>query len=127
MSTVEKEEQPPLEAVYGLYCHETKKWYIGASSNVLRRIREHLGALRRGNHQSIREDARKGYTFSVQILEVIEPLPEAEVKWDSYRRLEIREAWWIAKKNSLRNGYNRGRPATYAQIGAGWKQKLDGG
>lgn len=120
MATLEQPEQPTLTAVYGLYCHETKKWYIGASGNVVRRIREHMKALRRGYHSSIKEDSKKGYAFSVQILEVVERRPE-ETDWDHYVRLVVREAWWIKKKDSLLNGYNNAPPATYARIGAGWK------
>lgn len=49
--------------VYGILCLQNRKWYIGSSENVPRRIAEHRNQLRRNDHYQ---------------------LPRLQVDWNTY-------------------------------------------
>lgn len=75
--------------------------YVGQSTNVESRLREHFSLLRRGAHNNLhleRAWAKYGEeAFSARILEVVE---------DS-ALLTPREQYWIEHFDAFRNGYNR--------------------
>jgi len=82
--------------VYGIHCLGTGKWYVGASANVFRRLKQHFYEMH--YFGALFEDAQR---FGVQsmkagVLEYVDDLP----------RLPEAEAYWIKKLDSLVNGYN---------------------
>ena len=86
--------------VYGIYCSETKKWYIGASTNIKYRIRAHKSDLKckfwkckKGLHQDV---DKYGFTcIQFVILEQCEK-----------QQLIEKEKYWIEYFDSINNGYN---------------------
>lgn len=89
----------PICGIYGLLCKPTGKWYVGQSKNIWNRIRS---AYELGNckGQAKIHSAIKKYgfdEFDVYVLEESSP-----VDWI----LDYREMLWIAKLDSVQNGYN---------------------
>jgi group I intron endonuclease len=89
-----------MTGVYGIYCSETKKWYVGASSNIKYRIRALKSELRcefwtskKGLHQDVHKYGFYSITFI--ILE----------KCDLCELVE-KEQYWINELDSINNGYN---------------------
>lgn len=92
---------PPLiykdSGVYALGCDATGKTYIGCSKNMMKRLRVHVGRLRKGQHSNRKlqnlwtKYGEDRFTFSV--LEYTENMYE-------------REKHWISRFDSERRGLN---------------------
>lgn len=100
-------------AVYGIYCKKTGKWYVGASKEPQRRIKDHFYSLRNdarmyrhygekynfgyrgemGRDYSIHGDG----AFTHKILQSV----------DNICDLGRAELYWIDLLDSRRNGYNK--------------------
>lgn len=111
-----------MTGIYGLRNKENGKWYVGQAVDIEKRWREHRKPSRQYRSAGIklqRAFAKHGYDgFEWTILEECD---EAQ--------LDSREQYWIAEKDSFKNGYNMtlgggGRrgytltPETRAKIGA---------
>lgn len=86
-----------FSGVYGLYCQTTKKWYVGQSKDVLRRIQEYLKM--KVSEQKLIYRALKKYGIANFICYKLEEC--------SLENLSQREVYWGEKLNSMApNGYN---------------------
>jgi group I intron endonuclease len=86
--------------IYSVANNVTHKVYVGSSVNVLKRIREHIWALKRGDHPNRHlQSAWNKYgehSFEFSVLE------HCSIRW-----LAKREQWWIEELQSNGvNGYN---------------------
>lgn len=85
--------------IYGIENTANGMWYVGQSSNLFKRVGDHISILKRGKHENI--SLQNDFNmfgidnFEVHILEncIAEKLNE-------------RECHWIKEKDSVNNGYN---------------------
>lgn len=100
---MEKERRYP-RTVYGITHNETKRTYIGSSTDVCRRFREHIGALRRGEHavEDMQADyAAYGENYTLRFLDTIESEEESSKEYE-----------WMKKEGTYvrGKGYNYNDP-----------------
>lgn len=85
--------------IYGIYCTVTKKWYVGASKDVDKRLSVHKSNLKTcWNWGGMYEDAKK-YGLQNMRLVVLERVGPKD--------LPERENFWIKKLEAKTNGYNK--------------------
>lgn len=86
--------------VYGILCEPERKWYVGASVDMVRRIKVHLyEAAISPNHSHLHNDLKKHgkESFSTHILEYV----------DEKQELPARERFWQRATRSVTDGYNQ--------------------
>lgn len=86
-----------MEVIYCLYWKQPDKYYVGKTSSLKRRSKEHLDLLVEGTHYNTKlQDAYNN--FGIPDISVLETCEAEEVF--------SRESHWITKLNSVNNGYN---------------------
>ena len=86
-------------AVYQIFNSLTMKSYVGSSVNVERRWREHKRDLRRKKHSSIKfQNSWNFHGPDVWIWKILQNGKKDQLPW--------LEALWMAKLDSVDNGYN---------------------
>lgn len=89
-----------MYSIYRIYCLETDLCYIGKTNDTSRRWSAHRRTLRNGNHHSYKlQAAFVAHGEEAFEYEVVEPFV-------SEKNVYNREAYWIKKYDSYRNGYN---------------------
>lgn len=85
---------PNSSGVYQILNKNNNKLYIGFSSDIKRRVRDHFGELRRNNHwvKSFQQDWNRGDDFYSMVIELTEDANKEE--------------YYIRLFNSWKNGYN---------------------
>ena len=94
-----------ITGVYGIYCIPTNKWYIGASYNVKKRLKQHRSEMRncphwfcnRGMYQDVNKYGLEKFKFYI-------------LKHCSPGELKEVEQEWIDRVDSIATGYNSQRP-----------------
>ena len=86
--------------IYGLYCSTTKMWYVGASTDVLRRVHNHLYEMS-DVPLSMTKLCVAGREHGVN---KFTPILLEETQ--DVSRLRLLELEWQTKLNSKDNGYN---------------------
>lgn len=85
--------------VYGILCLRNNKWYVGQSTNVLKRLKNHVYNLRKGKHGGVLlQSAYNKHgedSFRVKIL-----------SYCAIEELDEKEIYFIEHFNSIENGYN---------------------
>ena len=105
--------------IYGIWCRENGKWYVGASKHVRKRVKEHKGDHRRAVRY-IRYVMRFKSPSSVTAERLRYPFAADVVDygWDAFEAsfleevpdpadLQERERYWIDALNAKENGYNK--------------------
>lgn len=97
--------------IYAIKHNITNRCYVGYSQSPEYRIKDHLAALKRHSHPSskMQEDFEKyGENYSFYGLELVpdETLIISENPYRRYYLPKLREAAWMDKLNSIKNGYN---------------------
>lgn len=85
--------------IYGIVNTKTGKWYVGQAEDIKRRWGKHLRELRSGTHHS--EKLQRSYEKHREGAFLFFILEECSIG-----ELDAREIFWIAEKDSFRNGYN---------------------
>lgn len=86
--------------IYKIVCKVNNKMYIGQSTNIKSRWKQHIGMLNGNYHINIHlQSAWNKYGEDNFIFEIIEEC--------SIDKLNEREVYWIEKYNSFKNGFNR--------------------
>lgn len=85
--------------IYKIKCKENNKEYIGQSINIYSRWTQHIGALKRGNHENILlQRAFNKYGIDSLDFSIIE-ICNKEL-------LNEKEIYWISKLDTYNNGFN---------------------
>lgn len=100
-----------FKQIYAIKHNVTKRCYVGYSQCPESRIKTHLSALRRHAHSSSRmqkdfEEYGEDYSFYGLELVPDEILLISETPYERYYLPKLREAAWMNKLNSIKNGYN---------------------
>lgn len=78
-----------LSGIYKITCYNNDKFYIGSSTNINRRLKEHVGLLRNNKHSNprLQKDWNKygEKNFKYEIIETIHDTS----------KLLIKEKWWL--------------------------------
>jgi hypothetical protein len=91
--------------IYLIYCMATEQYYVGKTESGVRRLQEHSGKLRAGQHtSSLMQHAWDRYANSF-VARVIEYL-------QSPYGLSQREDHWIARLQAVKYGFNNGSSTT---------------
>lgn len=86
-----------MEVIYCLHWKQPDKYYVGKTSSLKRRSKEHLDLLVEGTHYNSK--LQEAYnSFGMPDISVLETCETEEVF--------SRESHWITKLNSVNNGYN---------------------
>jgi group I intron endonuclease len=95
-----------IAGVYGICCKKTGRWYVGASVDIERRIKNHYYELRifgaRGDKGQMGLDFSK-YGRNAFYDVIFE-------KVDNVNQLADRERAWAEKTNAITDGYNSQAP-----------------
>ena len=87
--------------VYAFLNRTTGKFYVGSTGDLLKRLREHLNALHRGDHHSRKLQSswnkHGAGTWAWMVLEDCRNDKET---------LLVREAFWMERLDSVNSGYN---------------------
>jgi len=98
--------------IYGLCCKATGKWYVGASTQIEQRLKEHSKNLRWaiGCKLEIQQANchRMGVDAARYGLESIQPVILEHV--DDSAQLNEREVYWTEQLDAIEGGYNRHIP-----------------
>jgi group I intron endonuclease len=101
--------------IYRIFNKETKKSYIGSSTNIEHRWEQHISALRLSRHKNAHLQSsynKHGIeSFSFSILEEIakDALLEHEKYWMNFYKTCDREFGYNISKDPTRPGYEKGR------------------
>lgn len=108
-----KKPNKDFSGVYQIFCTETKRSYIGSSSNVQKRLKTHKQHLEKGCHNS--RILQKEYDkYGLDKFEFIILEKDLDISL-----LTAYEKYWIYKTNAIvkYKGYNEKFPeCTYAQL-----------
>jgi len=96
-----------VSGIYGIYCEEENKWYVGASSNIEQRWRLHKGCLKNNSHCNI--DLQKAFNNYNKVFYIILEKCAGD--------LDAREYHWMKTLGDLANLYNRQYPGKYLNKG----------
>jgi len=96
-----------VSGIYGIYCEEENKWYIGASSNIEHRWAVHKSLLNNNSHCNI--DLQKAFNNYNKVFYII--LEKCAVDMDD------REYHWMKTFGDLANLYNMRYPGKYLNNG----------
>lgn len=89
-----------MYTIYRVCCTKNQKSYVGKTGNARSRRLQHFAQLRRGNHDNRRlqeaydEYGKEAFFFEILETDLIEPIASQ------------REAYWISKFNSCKDGFN---------------------
>lgn len=96
-----------VSGIYGIYCEETNRWYVGASVDMMRRMRDHFYEMRVHGHRGERGEMGDDFAlygesaFVGVVLEFVEPSD-----------LASRESFWAEQLEAVTRGYNEQAPGT---------------
>jgi group I intron endonuclease len=93
--------------VYGIYCRATDRWYVGASIDVERRIKDHFYDMRTWGLTG--ERGEMGFDFVKHGLKAFSYTIFEQ--FSSTERLAERETYWADRKKACTDGYNRQAPS----------------
>lgn len=108
-------KEKPISGIYGIYCANSDKWYVGASKNIISRLKYHFAEMRadasaknhadfigRAYHWEYHGEIGRDYWLYGESSFTCHILVETE---DQKLFTEI-ENYYINDFDSLRNGYN---------------------
>lgn len=94
-----------MTGIYGIYNQVNGKWYVGQAVDIERRKQQELSFLRAGKfHGSNRNNEHMTRAWEIYGHEAFIWVVLEEC---SVENLDDREIFWIAEKDSYKNGYNQ--------------------
>jgi len=96
-----------VSGIYGIYCEEENKWYVGASSNIENRWAVHKSFLNNNKHYNI--DLQKAFNKHSKVFYIILEKCAGD--------LDDREYYWMKTLGDLANLYNMQYPGNYLNKG----------